>query len=184
VNERFDSIQPYLRPGEQLLWHGAPDPNVRFTPVDAYVIPFSIMWGGFTIFWEAGALSSGAPPFFVIWGIPFVGMGLYLTFGRFNYKRRRKLQTAYAVTDQRALVAVGSSTLLDSPVKYQPVTIKRSRDRRHVSAVVGSTGGWRGSTMYGNTGLDFFMRGNQQLAFYDVADGDAMVQALEKARAT
>jgi hypothetical protein len=36
-------LQLYLRPGEQLLWSGRPDPNVRFTPADAFLVPFSIL---------------------------------------------------------------------------------------------------------------------------------------------
>lgn len=65
---------------------------------------FSIMWGGFAVFWELQAVVSGAPIFFTLWGIPFALMGLYFVFGPFIYKKRRKLMTVFGLTDSRAIV--------------------------------------------------------------------------------
>ena len=74
-----------LESGERLLWSGRPSSRWLY-PQDAVLIPFSVMWGGFAIFWEASALSnSGArgSVIFPLWGIPFVAMGLYMVIGRF-----------------------------------------------------------------------------------------------------
>src|SRR5207248_9093079 len=53
---------------EQVLWVGQPDPRVLFVGADILLIPFSIMFCGFALFWEAGVLAStgrqGAPPTF------------------------------------------------------------------------------------------------------------------------
>lgn len=114
-------LQRYLRPGERLLWSGCPDPAATFTPADAFLIPFSVMWGGFAVFWEVG-VSAGGPNFGTIWGLPFVAIGLYFIFGRFFYKRYRKRRTCYGITDQRALVTVGSGQMSDSPLRDQPVS--------------------------------------------------------------
>jgi hypothetical protein len=181
----YEELQPYLRPQERVLWAGRPDPHVLFAPSDVFVVPFSLMWGGFAIFWEAGVLSSGAPAFFRLWGVPFVLMGLYMIFGRFIYKRRQKERTVYAVTDQRALALVKGTTLTDTPVKCQPVTIKRSRDGRHATVLIGNAiGAWRGASMYANTGMDFFGRSAAGFfGFFDVANPSAMLQAVDKARA-
>lgn len=81
--EPEDLIRGELGPGESLLWAGRPRQGLVFRAADAFLIPFSIMWGGFAIFWEAGVLAAGAPWFFVIWGIPFVMVGLYIMVGRF-----------------------------------------------------------------------------------------------------
>lgn len=183
-------LQPYLRPGEQLLWCGRPDPGVWFTAADLYLIPLSILWCGFAIFWEAGA-SQGGGPFFTAWGIPFIAIGLYMVIGRFFYKQHRKKQTSYGITAQRALVAVGARSLADSPWGNQPVTIQRSRSGGHASVIlqdaVPSRSFWRSSAgMPGNTGLDSFpcRTASPQVAFYDVPDADAMLAALNQARAT
>lgn len=166
-----------------MLWVGQPDPRVRFTGADAFLVPFSILWGGFTISWEIMAITTAGQPFFVLWGIPFVLVGLYFIFGRFIFKKRRKLVTAYALTDRRAIVCVGDRSVADSPLGGIPTKVERSRDGQHVSVIFGSQGLMGFAGMYQNTGLDFFSFGlGQTVAFYDVADSDGLMRALEEAR--
>lgn len=181
-NDPEAQLASYLRPGEKFLWSGRPDPAVRFSSSDLFLVPFSIMWGGFAVFWEIAVLASGGPPFFVLWGIPFVAVGLYFIFGRFIYKRRSKLRTAYAMTSDRALVAVGNTTMHESPLKQIPMSVRRSRDGSHVSITFGNQASRFGTGMYANTGMDFFMRGSAPVAFYDVADVQALLAALDRAR--
>jgi len=102
VADQLMALQAQLRDNEQLLWHGVPDTRVWFAPADAYLIPFSIAWCAFAIFWESSVIRSGGPSFFAAWGIPFVAAGLYFVAGRFFYKRYRKGRTVYAITTQRA----------------------------------------------------------------------------------
>lgn len=177
-------ILPLLREGERLLWAGQPDPGVRFTGADAFLIPFSILWGGFAIFWEFMAVTTAKQPFFVLWGIPFVLVGLYFIFGRFIYKKRRKLRTVYGLTDRRAIVCTGDRSVSDSPVNGMPTKVDRSKDGSHVSVTFGSQGmvGLFGMGMYQNTGMDFFSLGlGQTVAFYDVPDPDGLLNALDQA---
>jgi hypothetical protein len=97
-----------LRPGERVLWEGQPNVWAYSMRGAWYLIPFSLLWGGFAIFWEAMAIASGAPVFFWLWGIPFVAAGLYLIFGRILVARREAANTFYAVTDQRVLLQTGA----------------------------------------------------------------------------
>jgi hypothetical protein len=55
VEERF---RPYLLDGERIRWSGQPDPSRLFGLADRVLIPFSVMWGGFALFWEAMVLLS------------------------------------------------------------------------------------------------------------------------------
>ena len=103
MNDAWNRLRPLLRQGEQLRWVGQPDPQVRFAAADLFLVPFSVMWGGFAVFWELGVIVSGAPIYFALFGIPFVLIGLYFIFGRFIYKMRRKLTTVYGLTDSRIL---------------------------------------------------------------------------------
>lgn len=67
-----------LEPGERLLWEGKPDVRAYSLRGAWYVIPFSLVRGGFALFWELNALSARAPSPFALFGLPFVAIGLYL----------------------------------------------------------------------------------------------------------
>ncbi len=93
------------------MWGGQPSNRVIFHKSDGLMIPFSLLWGGFAIFWEASVLgltfgnfSKAAPSFFGLWGIPFVVIGQYMIWGRFLYAAWLKPRTFYAVTDRRVIV--------------------------------------------------------------------------------
>lgn len=183
MNDPRSRLLPLLRQGEQLLWAGQPDPGVRFTSADAFLVPFSVLWGGFAIFWEVAAITTVKQPLFIIWGIPFVLVGLYFIFGRFIVKKRRKRATVYGLTNSRAIVCTGDRSVADSPVVGMPTNVDRSRDGRHVSVMFGSQGLMGVLGMYQNTGLDLFSLGmGQAVAFYDVAEPDGLTRALDIAR--
>ncbi len=100
----------YLDPGEQILWTGAPPGGLLLRRKDLLLIPFSLLFVGFSLFWTAGvsgALDSGGDGFvgiFLVVGLAFVGIGLFLAFGRFVVDAIQRRATAYAVTDRRALI--------------------------------------------------------------------------------
>jgi len=105
------TIQAELVGGESIAWMGQPNPRVVFHKQDLFLIPFSLLWGGFAIFWEGGVAGfwnhgsrNGAWIFGMIWGIPFVVIGQYLIWGRFIYDLWLKRRTFYAVTNRRVIV--------------------------------------------------------------------------------
>lgn len=116
-NASYAEIQPELLAGESVLWAGQPQKKVVFHSRDRFAIPFSLMWGGFAIFWElaatgsSGNWESGTPNLFLmLWGIPFVVIGQYMIWGRFLYTAWRKGRTHYGVTNKRVIVLNAGST--------------------------------------------------------------------------
>jgi hypothetical protein len=97
-------LNSMLEPNERLLWSGRPEPGLVFQPGEIFAIPFSILWGGFAIFWETTAFVMGAPAFFLLFGSLFVVIGLYMMFGRFIVDARRRANTIYGITNKRALI--------------------------------------------------------------------------------
>jgi len=100
-------IERELSPGERLLWNGKPKQGLCLRPADAFMIPFSLLWCGFAIFWEFSAMSHGAPVFFMLWGIPFIAIGLYIVFGRFFVDAQMRERTYYGVTNERLIIVSG-----------------------------------------------------------------------------
>lgn len=112
LHEAQRLFREYLLSGERLLWAGRPSRGIRLSAADVFLVPFSLVWGGFAIFWTLGAWWAGAPAFFVAFGFPFVAFGLYFIFGRFVHDAWVRGRTLYAVTNQRVLILRGGGRLI------------------------------------------------------------------------
>jgi len=186
VNDPQQTAREHLGPDEHLYWAGTSDPAKLFTGRDGFLVPFSIFWCGFAVFWTVTATVSGAPFFFPLFGSVLVLLGLHLVFGRFIVKRHRKRTIVYAVTDRRALTITPRSTR-EIPVGRTDRAVTWTGGRRHCSVEWGSSdGGGRpfmfggvSTKMYANTGLDGFF-GPQPMAFWDVTDGEELVRELDR----
>ncbi len=102
-----NELRPVLNSGEKLLWTDKPKKGVVFRNSDIFLIPFSLLWGGFSVFWETGVVSSGAPLFMILFGIPFVFVGLYITIGRFFIDSQKRATTVYGITGERIIIKSG-----------------------------------------------------------------------------
>lgn len=179
--EAEDRIRQILRSGEHLLWSGRPDPAKRFTRKDIFLVPFSLFWCGFAIFWTVSTFRSAARvPVFPIFGAFFVAVGVMMVFGRFILKARGRRKTEYFLTDRRAVIARGPGRVEDVSLAGQPVST--AREGRHVTVRFGAGPSDRYAA-WENTGMEEIFPSARAFAFYDVSDGDALLAALDRARA-
>ena len=104
IATRQDEFPARLLDGEKILWSGRPTQGLLFTARDWFLIPFSVFWCGFAIFWETMVLRSKASSLFALWGMPFILAGVYFTVGRFAVDLWLRRRTRYGLTNRRILI--------------------------------------------------------------------------------
>ncbi len=149
--ENDQVIRRELASGERLLWSSAPLRGIRLRASDTFMIPFSLMWGGFAIFWEFSVTNTKAPVFMDIWGIPFVLIGLYMIFGRFFLDSYLRGRTLYAVTDQRVLIIGGGFSHEVRSLPLRNLTEMNLQERRNGNGSIVFGSGFPGSAMFAGT---------------------------------
>ncbi|GAB5492450.1 MAG: hypothetical protein Phog2KO_26650 [Phototrophicaceae bacterium] len=117
----------YLLQNENILWMGKPSPWSLLSSSDVFLIPFSLMWGGFAIFWMMAASGAGG---FSLFGLPFVLIGQYFIWGRFVHAHLRRKQTIYAISNHRVLIlkTLGGQQLESYPLSQIPAIIWRGKN--------------------------------------------------------
>jgi hypothetical protein len=191
-----EKFQSFLAAGETIHWTGQPETSVIFHKEDFFVIPFTLMWGGFAIFWEAGVLGfwtdgksvHAISLFMSLWGIPFVVIGQYMIWGRFFAAAWMKRRIYYALTNRRALVYQdwGSRKLIAAYLDQIPGIDRESNTRgigtiRFGSISAGNfmaTGGRR--TQFDFSGLT---NSDGVVVFRDIPNVDSVYQQVESLRA-
>ena len=108
-------LRTQLGAGERLIWSGRPAMGLRLRANDAFFIPFSLLWAGFSFFWEYSALqilkTNPASYIMPLWGIPFVCIGIYLVVGRFFWDAFTRRHTCYGLSNQRAIIVTDFWTI-------------------------------------------------------------------------
>jgi hypothetical protein len=178
IVERF---RRELRPAERVLWTGRPDTHRLFSPIDVFLVPFGLFYLGFAVVWTtlAYSMSEEGSRAFALFGIPFIAMGLYLTFGRLWYGRWRRQRMFYAVTDRRGMVLVDRATRNVRSVSLDGVTSVEKRVRRDGSGVFafGHLSWWHLAHEVSGLGVLlggflWWLIGDKPLIFLDVPDVD------------
>lgn len=100
-NTDYSFANALLLPGEYVVHRCKPGKGRLLSAQDVVMIPFSLVWCGFALFWEYTALQTAAP--MALFGIPFVLVGLYLVVGRFFHTAWLRSHTAYVITNRRVL---------------------------------------------------------------------------------
>jgi hypothetical protein len=180
-----------LLPDEKIAWSAQPDRASLFSKSDFYLIPFSILWGGFAIFWEISVLQivPGSEDagivglVFPLFGIPFVVIGLYFMVGRFWYKSKKKEHTYYALTNKRILILTDFLGRKFQAIYLNTVpTIQKTIRSNGMGNLIFGNQSFQ-SSMYANSGMDLFsgfsgFSGGTAPAFYDIKDAETVYKQL------
>ncbi len=164
-------LQPYLRAGERVTWTGRPAVGLRLYARDLFLVPFSLLWGGFAIFWETTVVTQAGPGFFSLWGLPFVVIGTYLIAGRFVVDAWLRARTVYALTNERALVLrkLHAEKLLTA--RLDAAVVERRSDGRGVLRFGGPAGGLASMFQTRGMGWDIWHPSlSDRVEFLDVQD--------------
>ncbi len=175
-----DKFGDELNPGERIVWSGQPQQGLVLRPSDVFMIPFSLLWGGFAIFWEYMAITGGAPFFFALWGIPFVLIGLYIIIGRFFFDSVQRRNTYYALTDERVIIISGifNQNIKSLDIKNLPeINIRTtSNDKGTITFGASHPMSWM------NSGIGFPTTGRYQIApsFEMIDDAKTVYQHIKR----
>jgi hypothetical protein len=132
MTDGLDRVTTTLTTGERVLWSGGPDVDVWFSPGDALLIPFSLLWAGFAVYWEFSVLRTGAPGFFALFGGVFVVVGVYIVVLRFF---------------------VGPRSMKSTRVDAQTLSSTWTRDRRRITVNFGFPDGVNLRRTFGRTSM-------------------------------
>ena len=179
-NEQKRYLESQLSTGEVLLWSGQPRGGLFFRPSDMFVIPFSLLWCGFAVFWNTRVWFSGAPIFFRIWGLPFLIVGIYMVIGRFFVDAWQRSKTYYGVTAERIIIVSGIFTRKIQSLNLKTLTDVSVTERKDLSGTVTFGADRRAS------GWSFTMNRNEPVypVFDSIQDAKRVYDIIRNAQRT
>lgn len=120
--EQYEFFQPFLQPGEPVLWCGAPGPG-KLSNTGTIPLLFGLVWLVFSLFWEATVVMSGQIVM-MLFGLPFVIIGVLMVFGEPLRRAKLKGKVYYVVTDRRLLIRQGQELKIFTPEMLPPMQIR------------------------------------------------------------
>ena len=180
-----DDLRAELLPNERVLWTGQPETSVLFTPIDIFLVPFSLVWTGPMVAFAVTAVTQGIDPGSLLMLVLFLALGFYFVIGRFLYKNHRKRRTTYVVTDRRVISLVKTWRGVNSQAAFINTipTIAKLMRKRGIGTLRFGNAGWL-STMYANTGMEWmnFFGGTEVPTFYDIKEPERVLELVNRQR--
>jgi hypothetical protein len=114
---------------DDVLWTGKPKQGLILSPRDVYLIPFSLTWCGFAVFWTVTSSKNDAPIFFTLWGSMFIAVGLYFVLGRFIHDIVNRSRIIYKVTRSGISIISGGTETIIPVGQWTCLEMTRYRDQ-------------------------------------------------------
>lgn len=193
-----DIIERNIQLTEKVLWKGQSEKSLVFTKSDLVLIPVSILWGGITILIELSSIidilgwsgkgqnvrNSGVTTALSL--LPFLAFGLYMMFGRYIYKKRKKQNLIYVVTNKRVMIINKLSKVVIEFINIKNIVNVNVSIRKNGIGTVSFGVLSFAKAFYGNTGMDFTAVAGASITpiFYDVKDARLVYDLVEQLRTT
>jgi hypothetical protein len=101
-------ITATLDRGERVIWSDQPRQGLMLRGMDAFAIPFALVWTSIPVFGAWSALTGPkSNPAAVLPVLLFIVIGLYMLIGRFLVDAAQRRRTFYALTNERILIVSG-----------------------------------------------------------------------------
>jgi Bacterial PH domain len=173
-------ITAELDRNERVIWSGRPRHGPVLRWMDAFAIPFGLLWTGIPLVgaWAAVTGPKGNP-IAIIAPLPFVLIGLYLIVGRFFIDAAQRRRTFYALTDERILIVSG---ILSRNIRSVAL---RTLDQVDLSARASGQGTISfGRSMYGSFALPGWpgMKSMQPPMFEMIPDAAVVAKLIRDAQ--
>ena len=166
-----EEIRKELGDGEEVLWSAQPDARKLFSPVDAFYIPFSLIWAaGVAVGLVINLTIEFVLPVFVALSC-FCLLGVYVLFGRFIVRHFRKLKKIYLLTNKRVVeISAGRKRRVKS-VYYSKINGMYSTSNKKGEGKIMFENKALFTDLYWNTGIDVLMPYKDGIPrFYDLKD--------------
>lgn len=176
-------LSAHLKPGEQVLWKGRPDPKRVINTRDIIVIPFCLAVGiPVTIILPHNTRTNILLA--VIWAV----LILYVVIGRFYMRFQEKKHTWYILTDQRALILFlnNDQAVIKENIPFEAmVAVTRSHRNDDIGTVAFETvmdNGPRVTQDKYDLGLQNQVFTSEATAFFDIKDAEELYETINQIR--
>jgi hypothetical protein len=173
--------QDYFRPGETLLWEGAPKPGLhglgKIIGLALFGLPFLVIGAGVCIaglvmlFGAQSWQDAGLGLFLTAFGVPFAGVGMFLVFGQFYAARFAHQKVRYALSTRAAYIA---KSWWARSIEVYPILR---------STPTGLEKGRTADTVWFHVHSEKDSDGDRTLTrvgFYNIVDGDAVFRLIRE----
>lgn len=128
TQDHYAFAQKYMTPGEYVLWRGHPEKGNTFTAASAIRALFSLGVLAFCLVWEITAFRQGNSVIMMVFGLPFIAVGLFMLWSstlRGPYLRNK---TFYVITNKKLMLKEGKNIRFCDGHRLPPMQVKEHRN--------------------------------------------------------
>lgn len=186
MNTMDNIVKQYVYANETVLWTGKGNPSWRRVIVAPGVGSafFSAVLFIFAVFWEGSAVAIALQGeivslFFVLFGMPLVGISAYFCIGAPISRRRQRKRRVYVLTDQRLLILCGRNAVSRF---YRTLPYLEKRVRRDGSGTIWFAEEPGGKARHFFAWLTQWQRMEESAGFVDIDDAETVWRIAEEQR--